>query len=72
MRDALLVRHVERIANPGGLSQSLMDGQRALKRRAVDVLHGEIIRTDIMQRADIRPFQGGNGPRFALEAFGKL
>jgi len=72
MRDALLVRHVERIANPGGLSQSLIDGQRALKRRAVDVLQDEIIRTDIMQRADIRPVQGGNGPRFALEALGKL
>jgi len=48
MCDALLVRRVERIANPGGLSQSLIDGQRALKRRSVDVLHDEIIRTDIM------------------------
>jgi hypothetical protein len=53
MRNPLLVRVVERGANLHRIFQGPIEPQRAFKRRALDVLHRQIIRPDIMERADI-------------------
>ena len=72
MRDALLVRGIERIANLHRILQRLIDRQRPLERRAFDVLHHQIIRADIVELADVGMIQRRNRLRFALESFAEL
>ena len=72
MRDALLVRGVERIANLRGILQRLIERQRAFQRRALDVLHHQVIRSDIVQLADVGMIQRRDGARLALEAFAEF
>ena len=72
MSDALLVCSVQRIANLRGILQRLIERQRPLQRRPLDVLHNQVIRSDIVQRADVRMVQRSDSPRFALEAFAEL
>ena len=72
MRDALLVRGVESIANLRGVLQRLIERQRSLERRALDVLHHQVIRPDIVERADVGMIQRRDSARFALESFAEL
>ena len=41
--------------------------QRAAQRRAVDVLHHQVVRADVVQRADVRMVQRGDRARLLLE-----
>ncbi len=42
------------------------------ERRAVDELHDEVIRPDVVELADVGIVQGGDRPGFAFEPLGKL
>jgi len=68
----------ERISNLDRNRQRLLERRRALRqairqRLPVEVLQDEVVRalvaTDIMQRADMRMVQCGNGARLTFEAF---
>ena len=72
MGDALLVRGVERIANLHGVLQCLIERQRPLQRSALDVLHHQVIRPDIVQRDKFGMIQRRHGASFALESFAEL
>ena len=72
MGDALLVRGVERVANLHRVLQRLIDRQRPLERRALDVLHHQVIRPDIVKLADVRMIQRRDGAGFALETLAEL
>ena len=70
--DPFAMRRVERIRNLRRQPQRLPNRHRTLERPPVDVLHHEIIRPDVVQRADVRMIQRGNGACFPLEALGEL
>ena len=53
-------------------STALLERQRPLQRRALDELHHQVIRPDVVELADVRMIQRRHGARFALEAFGEL
>ena len=72
MRDALLVRRLEGVANLHGVLQCLRERQGSSERRALDVLHHQVVRADVVQGADVGMVQRGHGVGFALEAFRKL
>ncbi len=55
-------------SSAGGQLQSIFYWQRAAQWLALDVLYDQVIRTDVVQRADVRMIQRRNGPSFALEA----
>jgi len=42
------------------------------ERRALDVLHHQIVEADVVQRADVRMIQRGDGAGFPLEALAEL
>src|ERR1700690_1120299 len=50
MRDALLVRGVERIANLNGVTQRFLKRQWTFKRLTLNQFHDEVIGADIVQR----------------------
>ena len=73
MDDALLVRGFERVGDLAGDALSASSsGERALRRslgeRPLDQLHHQVVRADVVQRADVGMIQRGDGSRFALEA----
>jgi hypothetical protein len=70
--DAFPVGCVKRVADLGGVFQSLIHRQRTLKRPAIDVFHHEVIRPDIEQRADMRMIQRRDNPCLAFKPFRKL
>src|SRR5262245_53421629 len=72
MNDAFPVCGVERITNLHAIFQGLIQWQRSAKRLALDVLHDEIVRTDIIKLADMRMVQRSDCPRFSLESFAEL
>src|SRR6516165_7298315 len=72
MSDALLVRRIQSLANLACVLQRLIERQRAFKRRAVDVLHHQVIRPDIVELANMGMIQRGDRTRFPLEALRKL
>jgi hypothetical protein len=49
MNDAFLVRRVQRVQNLTGVFDGLFERQRPFQRRSLDVLHYQIVRTDIVQ-----------------------
>ena len=55
--------------------QGLLERQGPADGLAVDVLHDQVaaavVLADVVQRADVRVVQGGNGPGFPLETLGK-
>ena len=76
MRDALPVRLVQRIRDLDGHLQRLIERQRALleslgERVALQVLHNQevepVLTPDVMERANVRVVQAGDGLRLALE-----
>ena len=52
---------VERRADLHDVCQCLIERQRAFKRYALDVLHHQLIRPDIMERADVGMIQRADG-----------
>src|SRR6516165_6601189 len=72
MNDALFVSGAERIANLGRVLQYLIERQRPLERSALDELHHQVVRPDVINLADIRVIQSRDGPCLACNAFGEL
>src|SRR5215467_3198537 len=72
MSDALLVRGVQRVADLPGVLHRLIDRQRTFQRSAVNVLHHQVIRPDVVELANVRMIQRGDRTRFPLEALRKL
>ncbi len=72
MRDALLVRGIQGVANLTGVFQRPINRQRPLERRALDVLHHQIVRTNVVKLADVGMVQGRHGAPFTLEALREL
>jgi hypothetical protein len=50
MGDTLPVRGVKHIANLHRIPNRLIEPQRTLQRRALDLLHHQVIRPDMVQR----------------------
>ena len=81
MCNALAMGFVERVGNLDGIAQHLIQRQRAFLQMlrqgfTFDVLHheivGSVLMANIVENADVRMIQTGNGSRFALEALAKL
>jgi hypothetical protein len=76
MNDAFGVRRLERHSYLHGKPQGLSRWERLLvrgnNRRPVNVLNDQIIRSDIINLANIGMIQRGNGFRFALETLAEL
>ena len=72
MRDAFLVRGIERIANLHGVAKRLIERERTVQRSPLDKLHHQIIRADVVNLADVRMIQRGDGFGFPLEALREL
>src|SRR5262245_23279339 len=72
MNDAFPVSGVEGITNLRAIFQRLIQWQRSAKRLALDVLHDEIVRTDIVKLTDMRMIERSDCPGFALESFVEL
>lgn len=72
MDNALPMGSIECIANLRCVVKSLSNRQRTSEYRPFDVLHDQVVRPDIVQRANVRVIQRSYGVRFALEPFGEL
>ena len=76
MDDSFLVRRLEGVGDLQRDVQRLVERNRAVaqsfgQRRPLDQFHHEEIGADIVERADVRMIQRGNGSRFPLEPIGK-
>ena len=69
MDDVFLVRGLRSIANLLRILQRFIEGKRAFERRSLDVLHHQIVRTDIVEVAYVRVIQCCHGACLALETF---
>ena len=76
MDDALAMRLVERVGDLGGDLQRLVERKRPFleargQRLAVEMRHDEVVRAvdvpDVVDAADVRMVQRGDGPRLAFE-----
>ncbi len=72
MNDALGVRGLERATNLHGVAQCLIERERTVERGAFDKLHDQVSRPDIVDLADVRMIQRGDGFGFALKALREL
>ena len=70
MQDALRVRHFQRLDDVRGDAQGLVEGQRTMERRSLEVLHHEVVGPDVMQDADVGMAQRRDGAGLLLEALG--
>ena len=68
MENPLGVCRFQRLHDVGGDAQCFIETQRPAEWRAFDVLHHEVIGTDVVKDADMRMIQSGNGARLLLEA----
>ena len=67
MQDALAVRRFQRVDDVDGDAEGVVEGQRPAHGRAVEVLHHEVVRADVVQDADVRMAQRRDGARFLVE-----
>jgi len=67
----LMLAGFQRVGDLMRDAQRFLQRHRPLRRFALNVLHHQVIRAHIMQRADIRMIQRGHRPRLQLEALGK-
>jgi hypothetical protein len=72
MHDALRMRFLECIRDLPCNAQRLVERQRSLEILALDTLHDEVVRADVVQRADVGMIQRRHGARLALEAIAEL
>src|SRR5215471_17858659 len=72
MGDALPMRSIERAADLYCVGKRPVERQRPSERPAVDILHDQVIGADIIQSADVRMIQRGDGASLPLETFGEL
>jgi len=67
--DAFLVRGIERAADLLRVPQRFIEGKRAFERPSLNEFHHQIIRPDVVEVADVRMIERGDGTGLALEAF---
>ena len=67
-----LVRGFQRVGDLARDAQRFVERHRPLRRFALDVLHHQVIRADVVERADVGMIQRGHRTRLALETFGEL
>ena len=72
MRDAFSVRRVKGIADLSGAAQNLIQRHGAFQRDPFDVLHHQIVRTNVIERADVGMIQRGHGAGFLFKARAEL
>jgi hypothetical protein len=70
--DALAVRRVQSVEDLAGQSKGLIQRHGSFQRLTVDVLHDEIVRTHVIERADVGMIQRGDGFGFPLEALREM
>ena len=61
------MRALERTRDRARQPHRILDRHRAAQGLAVDVLHDQVVRTDVVQRADIGMVQRSNRPRLLFE-----
>ena len=66
------MRGGKRIGDLHGVAQRNVERQRTSQRSALDELHHQVVRADIVQRTNVGMIQRGDGLRLTLEAFRKL
>ncbi len=67
MNHARAVRNVQRVADLYRVFEGPVERQRSLQRRAVHVLHDEVVGSNVVERADVGMIQRRDGPSLALE-----
>jgi hypothetical protein len=72
MGDAVAVRRLEGIGNLDRCAKGLGPRQRPCQRLPVDEFHVEIVRADIVQRADVRVVQRSNCACLTIEPIAEL
>ena len=72
MHDPQPVRRIQRIQNLARILHRPLDRQRPLEGLAFDILHDEVIRPHIVQRADMRMIQRCHGFGFPVKALREL
>ena len=72
MRDQLFVGRFKRARQLNRVPERLIERQWTFDLRALDVFHHEIIRSDVVKRANVRMIQRRYRACFALEAFAEL
>ena len=72
MYDSVRVRSIERGGNLNGDRDGLFQRQRSLERRAIHVLHDQIVGADVVESADVGMVQCRHGTSFPVETFGEL
>ena len=66
--DALPVRGVYRVKDLLGQGERLSDRHRTVQGFALDVLHDEIVRADVIERTDVRVVHRRDRPSLTLKA----
>ena len=66
------VRGVKRIEYLAREFDGLVNRQRAFQFRALDILHDEVIRPDVVKPADMRMIQRRDRPRFAFKSLAEF
>ena len=72
MGNRLPVRRIQRLQNLLRILDGLVQGQRPFQRRAFDVLHYQVVRTNVVKLADQRMIQRRHCARFLLETLGEF
>src|SRR5207244_1440818 len=72
MDNALFVRGIEGVENLPRVLDSPQQRQRSFEGLALDKLHDQIVRSHIVELADVRMIECGNGTCFLLEALTEL
>ncbi len=71
MRETLVARRVKSIKNQTGIRDGFFHGHRTRERNPFDQFHHDIVRTHIVNLADIRMIECRDGPRFPFKPCGK-
>src|SRR6478672_8823537 len=77
MYDALFVRRFQRVRDLPGDGESFLDRNSSRsdpgrQRRTLHKLHDQVIRPDVVQSANVRMIQRGDGARLPIEAVAEL
>src|ERR1019366_1448850 len=70
--DTFFVRRFESGGELAGDPEYFVERQWAFRRFALDILHHDVVRADIVDLANVRMVQRRNRTRFTLETLGEL
>ena len=68
MQDVFVVRFLERRRDLDRQSERVLGRQGPMSGMSLDVLHDQVVRTDVVDLADVRMVQRGDRPGLALES----